>query len=236
MPESVFHFKRFVIQQDRSAMKVGTDGVLLGAWVNTEKASHTLDIGTGTGLITLMLAQRSSATIDAIEIDRESFEQAQANVLMSPWYDRIRVVHASLQEFKPVLRYDLIVSNPPYFIDSFAAVDEARNRARQASASLSYDELLNGVIRLLHISGRFCVILPSKEGQLFLEKAAQNGLFCNRMTHVLTRSGKEAKRVLMEFSRNEAELVEDEIVLRNEDLSFTDAYKTLTREYYTVFE
>lgn len=216
-------------------MKVGTDGVLLGAWVRPESAARILDIGTGTGLIALMLAQRCGGEIDAIDIDTDSCMQAKENVQSSPWPDRVRVIHASLQEYRPGYRYDLIVSNPPYFIDSFAASDEARNRARQASASLSYDELLHGVIRLLHLTGRFCVILPSKEGQLFLEKAAQNGLFCNHITQVLTREGKEAKRVLMEFSRNEAELREDEIVLRNEDLSFTDAYKELTRDYYTIF-
>jgi tRNA1Val (adenine37-N6)-methyltransferase len=235
MPASVFHFKNFTILQDKCAMKVGTDGVLLGAWVNINNASHILDIGTGTGLIALMLAQKSNAKIDAIDIDESAFLQAEINVNASPWANRIRVVHASLQEFRPVLNFDLIVSNPPYFIDSFAPTNEARNRARQASASLSYDELLQGIIRLLTNTGRFCMILPSKEGEIFRDKAAQNGLFCNRITHVRTKIDKPVKRVLMEFSRVDEELKEDEIILREEDASFTDAYKIITKDFYPAF-
>lgn len=216
-------------------MKVGTDGVLLGAWVSVGQAKRILDIGTGTGLIALMLAQKSSAPVDAIDIDRASFEQATQNARVSPWAERVRVIHSSLQEFKPGYRYDLIVSNPPYFIDSFKAPGEARNMARSASHSLSYEELLQGVVRLLQNTGRFCVILPFKEGQLFRDKAEQNGLFCNHLVNIKTGRDKPYKRVLMEFSRREEVLVEEELVIHYDERQFTEEYKALTREYYPAF-
>ncbi|CAN5491014.1 methyltransferase [soil metagenome] len=235
MSESVFHFLNFTIRQDRCAMKVGTDGVLLGAWVKASAADSVLDIGTGTGLIALMICQKSNAHVDAIDIDEEACLQAKENVLESPWPDRVRVIHSSLQEFKPGRRYDLIVTNPPYFIDSFAPTDEARNRARQASASLSYEELLSGVIRLLAPSGKFFVILPAKEGQWFRELAEQDGLFCNHITSLHTKADKPEKRVLMEFSRKEEEIVEDRLIIHNDEGSFTEAYKKLTGDYYPRF-
>lgn len=235
MPESVFHFKQFSVRQDLCAMKVGTDGVLLGSWINPPAEGKILDIGTGTGLIALMAAQKSNAFIDAIDIDRQACEQAEENTKQSPWENRIRVVHSSLMDFRPVHRYDLIVSNPPYFIDSCAPEDEARHLARSASASLNQDELINGVVRLLHISGRFCVILPQREGHLFLEKAEQNGLFCNIQVNVRTGLEKPCKRVLMEFSRQEDEPVIEELVLHTEGREFTDQYKQLTRDFYLAF-
>ncbi len=237
MSESVFHFKYFTIQQDKCAMKVGTDGVLLGAWVQIKNANSILDIGTGTGLIALMLAQKSHAHIDAIDIDQDAFIQATENVKSSPWAERVRVIHSAIQEFRPGLKYDLIVSNPPYFIDSFAPTDEARNRARQASASLLYLDLLQGIIRLLHPSGRFCVILPAREGQLFRDIAEQNGLFCNTITYVKTKPAKPEKRVMMEFSRSEEELKITELVIHEEEdgRTFTEQYKTLTKDYYPAF-
>jgi tRNA1Val (adenine37-N6)-methyltransferase len=235
MPQSVFHFKRFTVYQDRCAMKVGTDGVLLGSWVQVKEAKRILDIGTGTGLIALMLAQKSEASVDAIDIDRPSFEQATQNVQISPWTDRVRIIHSALQDFKPGYRYDLIVSNPPYFIDSFKAPGEARNIARSASHSLSYEELLQGVVRLLQNTGRFCVILPFKEGQLFRDKAEQNGLFCNHLVNIKTGRDKPYKRVLMEFSRREEELIEEELVIHYDERHFTEQYKALTRDYYPAF-
>ncbi|MBK9399952.1 MAG: methyltransferase [Bacteroidetes bacterium] len=235
MPATVFHFKRFTINQDRCAMKVGTDGVLLGAWVTVPDAGKILDIGTGTGLIALMMAQKSNAFIDAIDIDLPSYEQAKENVLLSPWSDHVRVIHSALKDYKPGYRYDLIVSNPPYFMDSYAATDEARNLARSASASLSYDDLLNGVVRLLVNTGRFSVILPHKEGQIFREKAEQNGLFCNKLVNVRTGRDKPFKRVLMDFSRREEELMEEELVIHFDSRHFTEEYKRLTGEYYPAF-
>jgi tRNA1Val (adenine37-N6)-methyltransferase len=235
MSASIFQFKKFAIQQERCAMKVGTDGVLLGAWVRVPNEGKILDIGTGTGLIALMMAQRTDAFIDAIDIDFSAFEQASENVQSSPWNDHVRVLHSSLNDFKPGYRYDLIVSNPPYFIDSYAASDEARNLARSASASLSYEDLLFGVGRLLTNTGKFSAILPYKEGQYFRELAEQSGLICIKLSKVKTGRDKPFKRVLMEFSRREEEFQEEELVIHFDNREFTEEYKKLTSDYYMAF-
>jgi len=235
MSASLFQFKQFTVNQERCAMKVGTDGVLLGAWVNVPLEGKILDIGTGTGLIALMMAQKTAAFIDAIDIDFPAYEQACDNVKSSPWKAQVRVIHSSLNEFNPGFRYDLIVSNPPYFIDSYAALDEARNLARSASASLSYEDLLSGVCRLLTSTGRFCAILPFKEGQLFRELAEQSGLVCTRLSKVKTGRDKPFKRVLMEFSRRESDLLEEELVIHFDNREFTEEYKKLTSDYYLAF-
>lgn len=235
MSASTFQFKKFTIQQERCAMKVGTDGVLLGAWVTVPKEGKILDIGTGTGLIALMMAQKTEAFIDAIDIDVSAFEEASDNVKSSPWNDHVRVLHSSLNDFKPGYRYDLIVSNPPYFIDSYAASDEARKLARSASASLSYEDLLFGVGRLLSNTGKFSAILPYKEGQYFRELAEQRGLICIKLSKVKTGRDKPFKRVLMEFSRREEEFLEEELVIHFDNREFTDEYKKLTSDYYLAF-
>jgi tRNA1Val (adenine37-N6)-methyltransferase len=213
-------------------MKVGTDGVLLGAWIQCLDEKSILDIGTGTGLVALMLAQRSNAQIDAIDIDDESCLQAKENIQASPWSERIRIVHSSLQDYNPSRKYDLIVSNPPYFLQSFAPADEARNRARHTDASLSYDELLEGALRLLNPAGRFNLILPAREGFLFRDKAMQQGLFCNRLTTVHPREGKPPKRLLMEFSRREEVTQDDQLILHGDGREYSSQYVLLTEAYY----
>lgn len=237
MSQSVFHFKHFTIHQDRCAMKVGTDGVLLGAWTDTGCSQKILDIGTGTGLIALMLAQKSTAAIDAIDIDENACSQADENVTASKWFDRIHVHHCSLQLYilSCAVKYDLIVSNPPYFVDAYMAHDFSRNLARQADTALSFDELILGVKALLKEAGKFCVILPSKEGVYFKSKAAIAGLYCNRITHVKTKSDKDEKRLIMQFMFKKESLVEEELIIHDEDLSYTDNYRMLTRDFYPAF-
>lgn len=219
-------------------MKVGTDAVLLGAWAKTEGVSSILDIGTGTGVIALMLAQRSPAVIDAIDIDRASCEQARGNVQASPWADRVHVEHIALQEYVRLTdkKYDLIVSNPPYFVDSSKASEEGRARARHADL-LPFPDLLDGVTRLLNKDGRFCVILPIKEGQIFRDLAARK-LFLNKMMRVKTTPDKPEKRLLMEFGFTQKTFSESSIILEKDSLNeqhYTEEYRELTKAYYLYF-
>jgi tRNA1Val (adenine37-N6)-methyltransferase len=234
MNDSSFRFKQFTINQDRCAMKVGTDGVLLGAWVKVNGAKRILDIGTGTGLIALMLAQKSDAIIDAIDIDKDAFEQAKKNVANSKWHNRIHVLHSSLQEFSASLKdkYDLIVSNPPFFSDAYKAGTEARNIARHTDETLSFDDLISGVKKLLMPVGKFCVILPFKEGNDFIEKSRANDLHIQKLTRVKTKSDKQQKRLMIEFRFQKTNPVEDDIVIQEEDLSFTREYIELTKDYF----
>lgn len=234
MNDASFHFKQFTIEQDRCAMKVGTDGVLLGAWVKVNGANRILDIGTGTGLIALMLAQKSNAIIDAIDIDKDAFEQAKKNTANSKWKERINIFHTSLQEFSGSSKnkYDLIVSNPPFFEGTYKAGTEARNIARHTDETLSFDDLITGVKNLLKPGGRFCVILPFKEGNDFIEKAFLNNLFIQKLTRVKTKSEKQEKRLMFEFGFEKTNAVEDDIVIQEADLSFTQEYIELTKAYY----
>ncbi len=215
-------------------MKVGTDSVLFGAWVNTGNAKNILDIGTGTGVLALMLAQKSQAVIDAIDIDADACEQAKENFLNSPWSDRLRVYHTMLQKFRDnaLQHYDLIVSNPPYFTSSHRANDAARNIARHMDSTLSMEDLITGVIKLLHDDGRFCVILPAKEGMLFYEKATLHNLFCNRLTRVKTISDRAEKRLMMAFGKKMQVIEEDEIVIQQNEHQFSDEYIELTKDFY----
>ena len=231
MPNPYFHFKQFAVFQDRCAMKVGTDGVLLGAWTNCESAAHILDIGTGTGLIALMLAQRSNAFITAIEIDKNAAEQAFENAANSIWHNRISVKNCALQEFVSNTKFDLIVSNPPYFSNSLKTPLNNRNLARHTD-SLSLNDLLQHSLRLLSENGRICVILPVDEAVFFTEKAASNGLFCTRRTKVKPLPEGDTKRILLEFSLIEKELVEDFLIIEKNRHQYSENFKKLTGEYY----
>ncbi len=237
MANQTFAFKQFKINQDKCAMKVGTDAVLLGSWVNTANAKHILDIGTGTGIIALMLAQKSGAKIDAIDIDNNAFIQATENVNESNWKDRIDVQNISLQNFvnESTRKYDLIVSNPPYFVDSSKASEESRTNARHTD-QLPYDALLNGVLQLLSPTGKFYVILPTKESELFRDLTQENKLFLTKLTRVVTRADKPEKRWLMRFEFTPRTFSESSITIeKDERHSYTDEYKELTKDYYLAF-
>lgn len=237
MPQQHFEFKQFKINQDKCAMKVGTDAVLLGSWVEVADAKSILDIGTGTGIIALMLAQKSLAEIDAIDIDESAFIQAKENVALCQWKNRIHVFHSSLQAFttKSEHQYDLIVSNPPYFIDSSKAIANARTAARHTD-SLPFEELLSGVIKLLHPKGKFCVILPSKEAELFRDLAEAKKLHLDKILRVKTRADKKEKRLLMQFEFNPTSFSESSIIIEEgERHSYSEDYKKLTSAYYLAF-
>lgn len=238
MPSNTFAFKQFMVKQDKCAMKVGTDAVLLGAWVSTEGAKSILDVGTGTGIIALMLAQRSKAVIDAIDIDPNACLQARENAESSPWKDRLTIYHESFQTFaqRAGQKYDLIVSNPPFFVDSSKASHIERTISRHTDL-LPYDELIDGVLKVLEPEGRFCVILPAKEGEQFRDLASEKQLYLCRLTRVRTRADKATeKRLLMQFARKPHSFSENTLVIEKDARhSYTDEYKELTREYYLAF-
>ena len=234
MSDSSFHFKQFTIHQDKCAMKVGTDAVLLGAWVDPSNSHSILDIGTGTGVLALMMAQKSNSKVTGIDIDQSSCEQARENVLASPWPDQIKIQHNSLQKFAETAqaKFDLIVSNPPYFIDASKPASESRENARHTDNSLSFDALIDGIMLLLTEKGRFCLILPLKEGSLFKEKAESKGFYCTRLLRVKTKTGKIEKRLLMEFQKEKKPLIESEIIIQEEDAKYTPEYIDFTKDFY----
>lgn len=236
MSNSYFRFKQFTVHQEHSAMKVGTDGVLLGAWAHVGNAQSVLDIGTGTGIIALMLAQRSNAQIHAVEIDEGAARQAQENIDKSPWPQRISVSHTSFQDFaqRANTTYDLIVSNPPYFIKSLPSPQLERTVARH-NELLPHNELLEGINMLLSPNGRFAGIFPYVEGNVFVAKAAKYNLFCSKRLNVMGKEGGPIKRLLLEFTRSAGVVEEATLAIRNSQREFTDHYMELTKEFYLAF-
>ena len=224
-----FEFKQFRIEQHKSAMKVGTDGVLLGAWTPVNEDRRILDIGTGTGLIALMLAQRSNAIIDAVEIDEQASGEAKFNFEQSPWSDRLKVYNSDFQVFanSPSEPYDLIISNPPFFINSLKTKNEALSVARHNDL-LSFDQLIIGAGKLLSNTGRLCIIIPFTSSVDFRESARMAGFYLRQQTQVIPKLGRSPKRILLEFTVEQGYPSENELVILDENGDYTDAYKTLT--------
>jgi len=219
-------------------MKVGTDGVLLGAWCAVNQYPDTiLDIGAGTGLISLMLAQRCDAmTIDAIEIDAHAHAQCVENFELSDWGDRLFCYNASFNEFVEEMeaeeeQYDAIISNPPFYSDAFETEDAARNKARFTS-SLSFEQLISGTAKLLSDSGVFSVIIPCKEEQQFIGLAEKENLFLNRVCRVKGNAASDAKRSLLEFSFKAQAVVEEALTIEVSRHKYTEAYIALTKDFY----
>jgi tRNA1Val (adenine37-N6)-methyltransferase len=239
MSNDFFKFKKFTIRQNFCSMKVGTDGVLLGAWVSVEvTAQRILDVGAGTGLIAIMLAQRSPlAQIDAVEVDEAAAAQARQNAECSPWASRLNIVRQNFNDFARTAtsRYDLIVSNPPYFKKSLTSPNRRRTTARHTE-DLLHEELISGSLRLLSEQGKLAVIMPCAEGNIFIALAANAGLHCRRKLNVFTKKGCPAKRLLMEFSRSKQPLCEQNLYIENSELnSFTAEYRALTKDFYLKF-
>jgi tRNA1Val (adenine37-N6)-methyltransferase len=240
-----FQFKEFSINQDRCAMKIGTDGVLLGAWVSIDpNANQILDLGAGTGIIALQLAQRNAfADIDAIEIDDAAFEQCIDNFENSPWADRLFCYHASAQEFATEVdeTYDLIVSNPPFYSPSLRKseslpegekiMQKSRKLARFNDA-LPFEHLIGCVHKLLSEKGIFALILPRKEEESFISLASEASLFPKRICRVRGNSTSEEKRSLLEFSFQSAEIELTELTIETERHQYTDAYRGLVKDFY----
>ena len=219
-------------------MKVGTDGVLLGAWCSLENYPKTiLDIGTGTGIISLMLAQRSSAiSIDGVEIDKSAFEQTVDNFENSDWSDRLYCYNTSFQKFadesnNEAIKYDLIVSNPPFYKEDYITKNISRNKAR-FSQFLSFKELTQGVSKILSKSGFFSTIIPFKEESAFIGLAQQNSLFLNKLCRVKGNKNSEIKRCLLTFSFNKKETKETNLIIENSRHKYTKEYVELTNNFY----
>jgi tRNA1Val (adenine37-N6)-methyltransferase len=231
----MFTFKQFTVNQDRCAMKIGTDGVLLGAWtplINNPKA--ILDIGAGTGILSLMLAQRSTAEqIDAIEIDEDAYEQCVENFETSPWGDRLFCFHAGLDEFvdDPEDKYDLIISNPPFYAEDFKTDDSQRDMARFQDA-MPFEELIEAAALLLSDNGIFSVIIPFKEEAKFVSMCKELNLFPLQITRVKGTPTSNIKRSLMAFCRIEQTPLIDELTIEISRHQYTPEYIALTKDFY----
>lgn len=231
-----FSFKQFSLEQDRCAMKIGTDGVLLGAWTSIENNPFSiLDIGTGTGVIALMLAQRSQAEqIDALEIDEEAYEQSVDNFENSPWSDRLFCFHAGLDEFieEPEDEYDLIVSNPPFYSEDYKTETDQRDKARFQDA-MPFEDLIEAADLLLSENGILSIIIPFKEEANFLALAKESELYPMKITRVKGTPTTEVKRSLMAFTRNEiSDFPIDELIIETARHVYTPEYIELTKEFY----
>jgi tRNA1Val (adenine37-N6)-methyltransferase len=232
----MFQFKQFTVLQDRCAMKIGTDSVLLGAWTPVEnKPFSILDIGAGTGILSLMLAQRSAAEqIDSLEIDEDAYEQCVENFENSPWSDRLFCFHAGLDEFieEPEEEYDIIISNPPFYSEDFKSDNSQRDLARFQDA-LPFEDLVEAADLLLSENGIFAVIIPFKEEERFIDLCAEVELFPVKVTRIKGSHTTPIVRSLLAFKRYELSVLEaDELVIEINRHEYTDDYINLTKDFY----
>jgi tRNA1Val (adenine37-N6)-methyltransferase len=234
MANSFFKFKKFTVWHDKCAMKVGTDGVLLGAWTNINQSKTILDIGTGTGLIALMLAQRSMATIDAIDIDKEACLQAKENIALSPFNHRINIYNQPFNDFatNSNILYDLIVSNPPYFSNSLKCPEKKRNMARH-NDSLLLTDLLNNSAKIVSPHGRIAIILPAEQEIELTNLCKTFSLYIIRKTYVLPIPNANPKRILVELSKDlPLQKNTSSLTIEISRHQYTTEFCALTKEFY----
>ncbi|HET8962905.1 MAG TPA: methyltransferase [Chitinophagales bacterium] len=234
----MFQFKQFAIQQEKVAMKLGTDAMLLGSWADINNISNALDIGSGTGILALMIAQRNgTAMIDGIDINLDAVEQAKENVLASPWANRIHILHSDLHNYFHTVKkkYDLIICNPPYFGKGFPVVDRGRNIARVAE-NLDSELLFESSQYLLTETGKLAVIIPYDNADKFLESAMHHTLFCSRKTIVYSKADKPPIRMLLEIKKQQSIVQEDILIIEGENPNrYSNNFKKLTEEFYLHF-
>lgn len=235
MPNNYFTFKQFTVQQEHCAMKVCTDACLFGAYVadliKTKSSQHILDIGSGTGLLSLMLAQRVAARIDAVEIDAAAAQQATDNFKQSPWMERLTLYQVDINHFTTPEQYNCIVSNPPFFENDLKSNADNKNNAKHDTA-LRFDQLVTSVKKLLHPAGMFAVLLPFHRVNYFLEEARQQGLILQKKVLVKQTEKHDYFRVILIFGFTPAAVVEEEIVIKSADNKYTDRFSTLLKDYY----
>ncbi len=234
---STFQFKEFTIIQEKSAMKVGTDSILLGSWVQLNDEQSILDIGSGTGILALLLAQRSEATlIDAVEIEENAHEEAVTNFENSPWSDRLFCYHSSIQDFAKEIdeTYDLIIANPPFFEPYEREPISAKSTARQTHA-LDFYALLEATKLLLNKNGSSAFIVPFERETSFIELAQNTGLFVQRITRVKDTQKAVFKRSMMQFRFEKTKVYTSELVLKNTDKTYSAEFKEFTKGFYLNF-
>lgn len=232
-----FRFKQFSLSDEGCAMKIGTDGVLLGSVAAGYPAARVLDIGTGCGLIALMIAQETEAPVTAIDSEEGAINAARKNVAQSPWPNQVKVIQCRFQEFVLEVNesFDLLVCNPPYFRKSLLSPDEQRNLARH-SGCLPAPELLDGVARLISLEGHFLIILPAEQEMYVETLALESGLSCRRKILVHPSPGRKPKRIILGFSQQAGPLLSETVVIENEQRhAYSEAYMALTRKYYLDF-
>ena len=229
-----FHFRQFDVEDERSTLRIGTDAMLLGSWAHPAGSAKILDIGTGCGVLALMMAQKSGAAIEAIDIDPESISEAAGNFACSPWHDRLSAILTPLQYFSAheVGGYDFIITNPPFFANFLKSPSARKNTARHSDA-LTHDDLARNVARLLAPGGSFALILPSVVAPSFRLLCEKHGLHLRRSVNVCPRPAGASVRTLMEYARYECTcVVEPPLTLRSPDGSFTREYLALTDPFH----
>lgn len=235
IPKNPFKFKKFQLDQEKCAMKIGTDAVLLGAWTTIENNPFSiLDIGAGTGVLALMLAQRTNAElIDAIEIDDDAYEQCVDNFEQSPWGNRLFCYHASLGEFAQEVedKYDLIISNPPFYSEDYKTENSQRDLARFQDA-LPFEHLIESVSKLLEANGIFSVVIPFKEEAYFIVLASKFNFYPNKILRVKGSPISEIKRSLITLSFRKSDIKTDELIIETERHQYTQDYINLTKDFY----
>ena len=230
---SHFDFKQFRIYHDRCAMKVGTDGVLLGAWSPVGEVKNILDIGTGSGLVALMLAQRSEANVIGIELDEDAANQAETNAQASPFSTRIKIIQSDIAQYFPEEKFDLIVSNPPFFNEALISPDKQRTQARHTN-TLPFEVLIDSAYRLLETDGYFSVILPTSEADVFTNICIVKHFTPIHITSIQTTPKKAPKRKLLCFKKgvHQLPLHTDTLILSMGDGKRSEAYQELTKDFY----
>lgn len=232
-----FFFKKFGMFHHRSTMRVGTDAVLFAQWVDVASSDNALDIGTGSGIIPLILAQKGVGSVDAVELDSDSYEEANLNFSISVYSDRLSVVQNDVRDYAAnnEKKYDLIVSNPPFYASDVKPIKEKKVMARHVS-TLSFKDLLVAAKKMMKEDARFALVLPFYESRLFIKEAESLGFYLQKEFLISPIEGKEPNRVNMQFVLNEVEVVETELfTIRNKDYSYTDEYKEFLKDFYLDF-